>query len=109
MPYQDKDPLRTDIGGKFPLGKTVFSDGVQALVHGDPIAPLSLNAFLRLHHTGRWGAVSTEDAGANDRALADGGPIVSRYQVQGRMVLIVTDAEPRESTTVMLEEEYPSS
>ena len=106
MPYQDKNPHRTGLGAKFAAGKIVYSDGVTALVAGDPVAATSLNAFLRFHQNGQWGNVAAEDAQANEQALVDGGGIFSCYQLQGQAIVIITDAEPRETTTVLLRDEY---
>ena len=106
MPYQDKDPHRTGIGAKFATGRIVYSDGVTALLAGDPVAATSLNAFLRFHQNGQWGHVAAEDAHANEQALMDGGVIFSCYQLQGRSIVIITDAEPRETTRVLLRDEY---
>ena len=105
MPFQDKNPHRTDVGGKFRVGETVLSDGVRAIVDADPIAAVSVNAFVRCHQSGQWGRVTPEQAAANERALADGGPLVSVYALQGRTIWLITDAEPRDRTLIMLPEE----
>lgn len=109
MPYQDKDPHRTGIGARFAAGKIVYSEGVTALVASDPVAATSLNAFLRFHQNGQWGSVAAEDAQANEQALVEGGEIFSCYQLQGRPIVIITDAEPRETTRVLLRDEYESA
>jgi hypothetical protein len=105
MPYQDKDPHRTAIGSRFPVGHVVLSDGVQAIVANDPVAAASLNTFLRFHQNGQWGNVSPEDAQANEQALAGGGEIVSSYQLQGRPVWVITDADRDTTRVVLLAEE----
>lgn len=105
MPYEDKDPHRTGIGARFPVGQTVLSDGVTALVANDPVAAMTLNTLLRFHQDGRWGNVSAEDAAANEQALLDGGEVASCYQLQGRTIWIITDPEPREVTRVVLADE----
>lgn len=91
MPYQEKDPQQTGIGAKFSLGKVVYSEAINGLITGDPVAAMTLNTFLRFHH---------------NREVENSDEIVSSYQLQGRAILIVTDAEPRERTRVMLREEY---
>jgi hypothetical protein len=108
MPYQDKEQHRTGIGAKFPLGRTVYSDAIATIVAGDPLAAMSLNTFLRFHQSGRWSGVSSENARANERALADGGAIVSCYELQGHSIVIVTGPVPRETTRVLLRDEYES-
>ena len=109
MPYQEKDPMQTAIGAKVRWGKTAISQGVQTLLREDPVAAMGLNTIIRLHQNGQWGNVSAEDGQANEQALIDGGEIVSRYQLQGRTVLVVTGAEPRETTTVLFPQEYDAS
>jgi hypothetical protein len=105
MPLQDNNPHRTDIGGKFRIGETILSPGVRAIVDADPIAAVSLNAFVRLHQNGNWGTVSSEQVSENERALQDGGPVRSIYALQSQTIWIVTDAEPRDTTRVLLPEE----
>ena len=105
MPFQDKNPHRTDVGGKFRVGETILSDGVRAIVQNDPIAATSLNAYIRCHQNGQWGRVSPERAADNERALEQGEPVTSVYALQGRTIWIVTDAEPRDVTRVLLPEE----
>ena len=105
MPFQDKNPHRTDVGGKFRLGVTHLSDGVRAIVDADPIAAVSLNAFIRCHQNGQWGRVSAAQADENQRALQGGGAVVSVYALQGRTIWIVTDGEPRDTTRVFLDDE----
>ena len=105
MPFQDKNPHRTDVGGKFRVGETILSDGVRAIVQNDPIAATSLNAYIRCHQNGQWGRVPPERAADNERALEQGEPVTSVYALQGRTIWIVTDAEPRDVTRVLLPEE----
>jgi len=105
MPFQDKNRHRTDVGGKFRLGLTTLSDGVRALVDADPIAAVSLNAFVRCHQNGQWGSASPAQIEENQRALEQGGEVVSVYALQGRAIWIVTDAEPRDATRVFFADE----
>jgi len=107
VPFQDKNPHRTDVGGKFRLGVTTLSDGVRAIVDSDPIAAVTLNAFVRCHQNGQWGSVSPAQAGANERALRDGGAVLSVYALQGYTIRIVTDGEPRDMTRVFFPDEFP--
>ena len=106
MPYQDKDPQTPGVGGKFEWKTTIVSPGVNALIGDDPIASMTLTAFLRQHHSGLWGTVSAEEAAANEQALADGSSIFSRHHLQGQEIWILTDPEPREVTNVLLPDEY---
>lgn len=106
MPYQDRDPQTPGVGGKFEWKKTIVSPGVNALVGDDPIVSMTLTAFLRQHHSGLWGTVSAEEAAANQQALIDGSALFSRQHLKGKEIWILTDAEPRDVTNVLLPEEY---
>jgi hypothetical protein len=106
MPYQDKDPQTPGVGGKFEWKTTVVSPGVRALVGDDPIVSMTVTAFLRQHHSGLWGSVSSEEAAANEQALTDGTSLFSRHHLKGHEIWILTDAEPREVTNVLLPDEY---
>lgn len=108
MPYQDKDPHRTGMGAKFPVGKIVYSAGITDLIARDPVAAMMLNTCVRFHESGQWSTQAPEDIRANEQSLDDGSEIVTAHQLQGRAILIVTDAEPRETTRVMLRAEYAS-
>lgn len=67
-------------------------------------SPLS---FIRRHVSGDWGEVCGEDKRLNDRAIADGGRILSAYITgAGEKLWVITEAEPREATTILLPEEY---
>jgi hypothetical protein len=103
--FLDKNPHRTDVGGKFRVGETILSDGVRAIVDADPIAAVSVNAFVRCHQYGQWGRVTPEQAAENERALTEGGPVLSVYALQGRTIWIITDAEPRDTTRIVLPDE----
>jgi hypothetical protein len=56
---------------------------------------------------GDWGDVDTEEKAANDRAVKEGGRLVSCYHLPrtGKAIWIITDAD-RSVTTVLLPEEY---
>lgn len=84
---------------KFPLGRTVSTPAaLEAL--GDRVGQV-----LARHASGDWGDLDREDREANDRALRDGERLLSRYDVGGASVYVITEHD-RSSTTVMLTEEY---
>ena len=67
--------------------------------------------FINRHVSGDWGVISPADRALNDQALQDGSRIISAYTVAGRQnIWIITDAADdsgrRESTTILLPEEY---
>ena len=61
---------------------------------------------IQRHQAGDWGELSAEDWEANDRALTQGGRILSAYSAQsGTKFWIITEAD-RSVTTVLLPEDY---
>jgi len=62
--------------------------------------------LIRRHAVGDWGDVGVEDWKANDEALNSGARLLSAYNLgEGRHLWIITEAD-RESTTVLLRDEY---
>jgi hypothetical protein len=67
--------------------------------------------FLEKHLTGDWGGVDAEDRRANDRAVLDGGRLLSSYRtLRGVEVWVVTegvgDGGSRPSTCLTTPGEY---
>lgn len=63
--------------------------------------------FLRRHAAGDWGDVCAADAKLNDAAVRDGSRILSAYRTSaGDKLWIITEADPREVTTILLPSEY---
>jgi hypothetical protein len=56
--------------------------------------------LLHRHVTGDWGDVTDDWATANVNAVAQGGRVLSRYALDGEVVIVLTDAD-RASTRVM--------
>lgn len=71
-----------------------------------------MRKMIQRHISGDWGDVSKHDARINNQALATGERILSEYEVRGVTVWVISDAawgdDPahRESTTIMLPEDY---
>jgi hypothetical protein len=88
----------------FPLGR-VFATP-QAL---ELFTQLEISSFLARHVQGDWGAVSAENAAANDRSVRVGARIFSAYEKthEGASIKAWIITEPdRVSTTVLLPSEY---
>ena len=86
---------------KFPFGRLVATPNALAQIPNDEI----LKALAR-HLQGDWGNLDSEDRGANDRALKNGGRLLSVYHsVQKTKFWIITEAD-RSVTTVLLPEDY---
>jgi len=86
---------------KFRLGRTVITSNAltklsQADVHG----------ALGRHHFGDWGDLDADDREANERALHDGGRLLSAYRSdRGEKFWVITEAD-RSATTVLMPEDY---
>ena len=61
--------------------------------------------FLRRHQRGDWGDVPPEDAAENDFAVKNGLRIFSSYQMAGKRVWVITEAD-RSVTTLLFPCEY---
>ncbi|EIJ6113782.1 hypothetical protein LJJ21_004745 [Salmonella enterica] len=87
---------------KFPLGQMLTTIGVLELCKHKH---LDLGPLIDRHAAGDWGDVDDEGREANERALKEGGRIVSIYHPHGVRVFIVTEAD-REHTVALLPHEY---
>ena len=96
-PPAGKDPVL------FKLGRLVATPGaISALA----VASEMPDGFLLRHQTGDWGDLSAADREANDRAVQDGGRILSAYFTsRGVKLWIITEAD-RSMTTILLPSEY---
>ena len=85
---------------------TVYTTpGIQALMEQ---RNESANKYLDLHFSDQWGDLTPDDIQANVEALEDGAlRVFSSYKLEGEevKVWVITEAD-RESTTVLLPEEY---
>ena len=93
---------------RFKPGRVVATPSALQLITAARQSPLQ---FVTRHVCGDWGVISPADRVLNDEALQDGSRIISAYTVAGhRNIWIITDAADdqgrRESTTILLPEEY---
>jgi hypothetical protein len=93
---------------RFFPGKCYATPGALAALEEAQESPA---AFLDRHCGGDWGTVNEEDKQANENSLADGSRILSAYRTFLNVKLwIITEAENdagvRETTTILLPEEY---
>ncbi|PLZ00074.1 hypothetical protein CY652_23015 [Burkholderia sp. WAC0059] len=86
----------------FRLGQIVATRGVLAHLEHHGIAA---DAYLGRHVRGDWGSVPAADARANCLAVEHGARILSGYDVAGKRVWIITEAD-RSVTTLLFPEEY---
>jgi hypothetical protein len=86
----------------FPAGQFVATPGAMALLDASGVTPWSL---LVRHVSGDWGNVSAEDGLANRLALQYGDRLLSSYEVGGKKIWLITEAD-RSSSTLLLPSEY---
>jgi hypothetical protein len=90
---------------KFPLGMTVITPGVLALLKFPMMPAVEVSPFINRHASGDWGNVHPDDVGANEHSLEEGSRLMSVYELYGEKIWIFTEAD-RSVTTVMLPDEY---
>jgi hypothetical protein len=93
---------------KFDIGRVVATPSALRLMSAAGHSPLQ---FVNRHVSGDWGAISPADRALNDEALLDGSRILSAYALPGgQRIWVISDAADdrgrRESTTILLPEEY---
>lgn len=88
---------------KFELGKTVQTPGaVEALERSGQEAGF----FVEKHCQGDWGDVAPDDQAENERALLEGGRLVSLFMtLKGDALLVITEAD-RSITSILTPDEY---
>lgn len=100
----DQMPVKFDA---FELGRLLATPGALNCLRQYGLHPLAL---IALHAQKEWGTLDEEDARANERALIDGGRILSAYDIQGQKVYVITEAMGddghRACSTVLLASEY---
>lgn len=60
---------------------------------------------LSRHKDGDWGDLDEQDTETNNRSVATGGMVLSRYGFGKRIMYVITDPD-HQVTTVLLPEEY---
>ena len=85
----------------FRLGRIVATPNAVQSIRQDDIL-----SGIQRHQAGDWGNLTDDDRAANDRALTQGGRIVSAYNaMNGTRFWLITEAD-RSRTTVLLPEDY---
>ena len=88
-------------GPKFSLGQMYITPQAATVVPPDDV----LQAIAR-HAAGDWGTLDEHDRRENERALLHGGRLVSVYQTSsGQKFWVITECD-RQTTTVLLPEDY---
>ena len=85
----------------FRLGRIVATPNARQSITQDDIL-----LGIQRHQAGDWGNLTDDNRAANDRALAQGGRIVSAYNAtNGTKFWLITEAD-RSTTTILLPEDY---
>jgi hypothetical protein len=86
---------------KFSPGCVVVTANAALSLSNDDVS-----TALRRHLRGDWGELDRHDREANERALRQGGQLLSVYQSsKGQRYYVLTEAD-RSATTLMLPEDY---
>ena len=94
------------MGNRFPLGKAIWTRGVNDRLAEDANFAKFVLDSLKRHANGDWGDLGQEDKDSNDSALNDGSRLLSAYEHNGLpRIWIITEAD-RSVTTVLFPEEY---
>ena len=89
----------------FPLGRIVWTRGVNDRVAIDTSFSLFVWESLKRHASCDWGNLSLQDKKENDFSLDKHLRLLSSYQGNGRKIWIITEAD-RSVTTILFPEEY---
>lgn len=88
----------------FQLGRICATPGAIAALQDADEHPLT---FIRRHVQGDDGDLHEDDKRANLLAIRQGMRILSAYVLStGERIWIITEASPRNATTILLPEEY---
>jgi hypothetical protein len=87
----------------FALGTIFITPAARDQLARNGIEPMKL---LVRHVTGDWGDVPPEDAAANTKALYSGCRILSSYRISEQVRIWVITEALRESTTLLLPDDY---
>ena len=86
---------------KFSLGRLCITAAAAQVVSSQEV----LQAVAR-HATGDWGDLDTHDWAANEKALRNGGRLLSVYETNGGSRFYVITESDRQVTTLLLPEDY---
>ena len=93
--------IAIDLGARFHLGRILITANAEATLAAEDWA-----AALRRHGRGDWGELCADDAKQNERALLDGGRLVSVYHGRNCVKFHIITEFDRNVTAVLLPEDY---
>jgi len=88
------------------MGRIVCTRGVAMLMDENLGFAAFVNDCLSRHMAGDWGALNQEDQKANQRALLEGGRLLSNYVLNPHLRVWVITESDRSVSTVLFPEEY---
>ena len=101
----DSDKGTAGVKMKFPLGRIVWTRGVNNRIAVDtPFAKFVMESLKR-HSNGDWGELPDEDKRENDFSLDKQLRLFSAYRQNDWKIWIITEAD-RTVTTILFPEEY---
>lgn len=84
----------------FRLGRIVVTPNAL-----ESLTQVDILSGIQRHQAGDWGSLTEDNLAANDRALAEGGRILSAYKAtNGTRFWIITEPD-RSATTILLPED----
>ncbi|MDD5094562.1 MAG: hypothetical protein PHV74_09315 [Dehalococcoidia bacterium] len=90
----------------FPMGKLVWTRGVNDRVAEDAKFSKLVIESLKRHSRGDWGELCQEDKETNESALLEGGRLFSAYEQGGLPKIWIITEWDRSATTVLFPDEY---
>jgi hypothetical protein len=97
---KEKQSVVTAEDPPLELGQVVMTRGVD-----DAFPRVELRPYLERHRNHDWGSISKHDHAVNQEALKTGERVMSVYDVMGKTIWIITEAD-RSITTILLPSEY---
>ena len=93
--------IALEIGPRFELGRTVITANAAATLAAEDV-----HRALRRHGQGDWGELGAADRQENERALREGGRLLSVYRDRNDTKFYIITEWDRSVTTVLLPEDY---
>ena len=92
----------------FDLGQVLVTCGVYGEIKDNAAFGFFVADCLQQHQAGIWGVICAEDKKLNDDSLANGGRLLSSYEmpdVRNGKIWIITEWD-RSATTILFPDEY---
>ncbi|MBA7568472.1 hypothetical protein ES708_10201 [subsurface metagenome] len=97
---------KTSAGTSFPLGRLVWTRGVNDMIAENTKFSLFVLTSLQRHAKGDWGDLSEEDKKENEYSLTRHLRLLSAYEQHGLPKIWIITESDRSVTTVLFPDEY---